>query len=162
MNAGFDGYYIYRRRGFPIPDSPPEVKSERTCIDGCITQEPPCSEAVIAAVETLWKLRTLLSAAFDITGLTALSQQPGVFQHHRAGCWHRGFDTGVDATKSGSRRNVVAFYNAGGRSGRRHGQYCRVQCSRWRWARLARFGHRRRHPIPPSALPMAQSWWTSR
>ncbi|HZK79862.1 MAG TPA: S8 family serine peptidase, partial [Humisphaera sp.] len=67
--------------------------------------------SLIAAIETL-ELRTLLSAAFDITSLTALRNNPAFSNITGQGVGIAVLDTGVDAKNPDLSANVVAFYNA--------------------------------------------------
>ncbi|HWE03076.1 MAG TPA: S8 family serine peptidase [Tepidisphaeraceae bacterium] len=66
---------------------------------------------LVAAVEAL-ELRVLLSAAFDITGLTTLRNNPAFSNITGQGVGIAVLDTGVDAQNPDLSSNVVAFYNA--------------------------------------------------
>ncbi|HET6246260.1 MAG TPA: S8 family serine peptidase [Tepidisphaeraceae bacterium] len=58
------------------------------------------------------EIRVLLSAAFDITGLTALRNNPAFSQITGQGVGIAVLDTGVDAANPDLTPNVEAFYNA--------------------------------------------------
>src|SRR5687767_1821560 len=67
--------------------------------------------AVRFLVESL-EVRSLLSAAFDVTGLTSLRQDPTFSAIDGAGVGIAILDSGVFATNPDLSGNVVAFYNA--------------------------------------------------
>jgi subtilisin family serine protease len=69
------------------------------------------SRAPVHVLELL-EGRFLLSAAFDITGLTALRNNPAFSQITGSGVGVAVLDTGVDAKNPDLSSNVVAFYNA--------------------------------------------------
>src|SRR5438309_984628 len=56
--------------------------------------------------------RVLLSSSFDLTGLTALRNNPAFTQITGQGVGIAVLDTGVDAKNPELTPNVVAFYNA--------------------------------------------------
>lgn len=58
------------------------------------------------------EIRVLLSSAFDITGLTALRQNPAYSNINGHGIGIADLDTGVYALNPDLKNNVVAFYNA--------------------------------------------------
>ena len=66
----------------------------------------------IFVVSEMLEGRVLLSAAFDITGLTALRNNPAFSQITGQGVGIAVLDTGVDAANPDLTPNVEAFYNA--------------------------------------------------
>src|SRR6185437_6961168 len=71
-------------------------------------QSDRCYVFLLESLET----RALLSAAFDITGLTALRANSAFSQITGQGVGIAVLDTGVDAANPDLAANVKAFYNA--------------------------------------------------
>src|SRR4051794_13901571 len=73
---------------------------------------PAASRPGIANLIELLESRLFLSAAFDLTGLTALRQNSAFSQITGSGVGIAVLDTGVYAKNPDLKANVVAYYNA--------------------------------------------------